>query len=53
MVASLERNCANRDVIEYTMDVLSILEVLVKKGRLHRTRYGETPERKNIIWPII
>ena len=37
---------ANRGVIEYTLDVLSIPEYVIKKGRPHGHRYGKFPEDK-------
>ena len=33
----------NRKFVKYTMDLLSILEYVIKKGRLHGHRYGKTP----------
>ena len=44
---------ANRGFIEYTLDLLSIPEDVIKKGRPHGHRYGKAPEKKNIIWSII
>ena len=40
----------NRKFIKYTMDLLSIPEYVIKKGRPHGHRYGKKPETKNIIW---
>ena len=37
---------ANRGFIEYTLDLLSIPEYVIKKGRPHGHRYGKTPEKK-------
>ena len=37
---------ANRGFIEYTLDLLSIPENVIKKGRLHGHRCGKTPEKK-------
>ena len=48
----LKENVANRSFIENTLDLLSIPEYLIKKGRPHGHRYGKTAE-KNITWPII
>ena len=45
MPASLE-SAANRGVIECTLDLLSIPEYIMKKGRPHGHRYGKTPEKK-------
>ena len=42
----LKEIVANRGVIEYTMDLLSIPEYRLKKGRLHGHRYGKIPEKK-------
>ena len=42
----LKEIAANRGVIEYTLDLLSIPEYVIKKGRLHGHRYGKTPEKK-------
>ena len=36
----------NRSFIEYTLDILSIPEYVIKKGRHHGHRYGKTPEKK-------
>ena len=33
----------NQQIIKYTMDLLSILEYVIKKGRPHRHRYGKKP----------
>ena len=49
MRASLERN----SFIEYTLDLLSIPEYVIEKGRLHVHRYGKTPEKKENHLPII
>ena len=37
---------ANRGFIEYTLDLLSIPEYVIKKGRPHGYRYGKTSEKK-------
>ena len=37
---------ANRGFIEYTMDLLSVPEYIIKKGRLQGHRFGKTPEKK-------
>ena len=42
----LKEIVANRDVIEYTLDFLSIPEYIIEKGRFHGYRYGKTPEKK-------
>ena len=42
----LKESEANRGVIQYTLDLLSIPNYVIKKGRPHGHRYGETPERK-------
>ena len=42
----LKEIVANRGFIEYTLDLLSIPEYLIKKGRPHGHRYGKTPEKK-------
>ena len=34
---------ANQQFIKYTMDLLSIPEYVIKKGRLHGHRYGKKP----------
>ena len=50
----LKETVANRRFIEYTMDLLSIPEYVVKKGRPHGHRKGKKlQKRKNIIWLII
>ena len=42
----LTETVANRGFIEYTLDLLSIPEYVIKKGRPHGHRYGKTPEKK-------
>ena len=42
----LKEIAANRGVIEYTLDLLSIPDYIIKKGRPHGHRYGKTPEKK-------
>ena len=42
----LKETVANRSFIEYTLDLLSILERVIKKGKPHGHRYGKTPENK-------
>ena len=42
----LKRIAANRNVIEKTLDLLSFLEYVIKKGRPHGHRYGKTPQQK-------
>ena len=42
----LKEIVAKRGVIEYTMDLLSIPEYIIMKGRPHGHRYGKTPEKK-------
>ena len=42
----LKENVANRGVVEYTSDLLSIPEYVIKKGRPHGHRYGKTPQQK-------
>ena len=37
---------ANRGFIEYTLDLLSIPEYVIQKGRPHGHRYGKAPENK-------
>ena len=48
----LKETVANRRFIVCTMDLLSIPEYVIKKGRLHGPRYGKAPENKKYIWPI-
>ena len=48
----LKETVANRSFIEYTLDLLSIPEYVIKKGRLHGHRCGKAPE-KEYLWPII
>ena len=43
----LNESEANRGVIQYTLDLLSIPEYVIKKKRPHGHRYGKTPQRKN------
>ena len=49
----LKDSAANRGVIQYALDLLSIPNYVIKKGRPHGHRYGKTPQKKNIIKPII
>ena len=42
----LNETLANRRFIVYTMDLLSIPEYVIKKGRLHGHRSGKRPEDK-------
>ena len=42
----LKESEANRGVIQYTLDLLSIPNYVIKKGRPHGHRYGKTPEKK-------
>ena len=37
---------ANQQFINCTMDLLSVLEYVIKKGRLHGHRYGKKPGDK-------
>ena len=41
----LKESEANRGVIQYTLDLLSIPNYVIKKGRPHGHRYGKTPEK--------
>ena len=42
----LKEIVANRRFIKYTLDLLSIPEYVIKKGRPHGLRYGKAPENK-------
>ena len=42
----LKESEANRGVIQHTLDLLSIPNYVIKKGRPHGHRYGKTPEKK-------
>ena len=42
----LKETVANRSFIVYTLDLLSIPEYVIMKGRLHGHRYGNLPENK-------
>ena len=42
----LKQSEANGGVIQYTLDLLSIANYVIKKGRPHGHRYGKTPEKK-------
>ena len=42
----LKETVANRSFIEYALDLLSIPEYVIKKGRPHGHRNGKTPEKK-------
>ena len=43
----LKESAANRGVIEYTLDFLSIQNYVIKKGRPHGHRYGKTPQHRD------
>ena len=49
----LKEIAANRGVIEFSLEILSIPTYVIKKGRPHGHRYGKAQKIKNIIWPII
>ena len=42
----LKEIVANRGFIEFSLDLLSIPEYVIKKGRPHGQRYGKAPEKK-------
>ena len=42
----LKESEANRGVVQCTLDLLSIPNYVIKKGRPHGHRYGKTPEQK-------
>ena len=42
----LKEIAANRGVIQYTLDLLSIPEYIIKKGRPHGHRYEKTPQQR-------
>ena len=42
----LKETVADRSFIVYTLDLLSISEYVIKKGRPHGHRYGKAPENK-------
>ena len=42
----LKETAANRSFIEYTLDLLSIPEYVIKKGRPHGHRYGKLPRSR-------
>ena len=42
----VQETVANRGFTKYTMDLLSIPEYVIKKGRLHGHRYGKKPGDK-------
>ena len=48
----LKETVANRSFIEYTLDLISIREYVIKKGRLHGHRCGKAPENKEYYLPI-
>ena len=41
----LKEIVANRGFIEYTLDLLSLPEYVIEKGRPHGHRYGKAPEK--------
>ena len=42
----LKESEANRGAIQYALDLLSIPNYVIKKGRPHGHRYGKTPQQK-------
>ena len=42
----MKESAANRGVIQHTLDLLSIPNYVIKKGRPHGLRYGKTPQQK-------
>ena len=44
----LKESEANRGVIQYTLDLLSIPEYVIKKGRPHGHRYGKLPRNRRL-----
>ena len=42
----LKESEANRGVIQYTLDLLSIPDYVIQNGRPHGHRYGKTPQKK-------
>ena len=49
----LRETVTNRSFIEYRLDLLSIPEYIIKKGRLHGHKYGKLPGSREYFWPII
>ena len=47
----LKENVAKRGSIEYTLDLQSIPEYVIKKGRPHGQRYGKTLDKKGSFGP--
>ena len=45
-VRFLKESVANRGFIELSLDLLSILEYVIKKGRPHGHRFGKAPEKR-------
>ena len=43
----LKESAANRGVIHYTLDLLSIPEFVIRKGRPHGHRFGKTTEQRD------
>ena len=41
-----KETAVNRKFVEYTMDLLSLPEYVIKKGRAHGHRYGKKPGEK-------
>ena len=42
----LKKSAANRGVVQKTLELLSIPNYVIKKGRPHGHRYGKTPQKK-------
>ena len=49
----LKESEANRGAIQCTLDLLSIQNYVIKKGRPHGHRYGKIQNKENILLPII
>ena len=53
LTGTILQNKISRGVIQYTLDLLSISNYVIKKGRPHgHTDMGKLHKRKNIIKPI-
>ena len=49
----VRENQSNRSILQRTLDLLSIPNYVIKKGRPHGNRHGKTGNKENIFLPII
>ena len=49
----LRENQSSRSILRWTLDLLSIPNYVIKKGRPHGNRHGKTEDQRNILLSII